>query len=228
MTGRVVFLIELEPGAEQAFLAAYEQIRHEVAAGVPGHIVDQVCRQRDTPGGWLITSEWESLEHFIAWERSDGHRELAAPLRACIASARSLKFDLVAETTTKRRRKEQHMDRASVNGVELKYELAGSGDPVVLLHGGLLADENSPLIREAALTGRHLVLNYHRRGFAGSSTGAAPASIADQAADALALMRTSASTVRISSGTRWAARSRSSSRSTRPRPCAAWCCSSPR
>jgi heme oxygenase (mycobilin-producing) len=96
--GRVVFLIELKPSAEDAFLAAYEQIRHAVAGGVGGHLVDQVCRPRDEAGRWLITSEWERLEDFLAWERSDDHRELAKPLRDCIASARSLKFDVIEET----------------------------------------------------------------------------------------------------------------------------------
>jgi heme-degrading monooxygenase HmoA/nucleotide-binding universal stress UspA family protein len=97
--GRVVFLIRLRPGAEADFLTAYESIRHEVAGGVAGHRVDQVCRLRDDPDRWLITSEWETLERFLDWERSDGHRELAAPLRACIAEAQSLKFDVVAETS---------------------------------------------------------------------------------------------------------------------------------
>lgn len=96
--GRVVFLLELKPGAEDAFLAAYERIRHVVAGGVDGHVVDQVCRMRGEPNQWLITSEWASLEYFLEWERGQDHRDLAAPLRACIASARSLKFDVVAET----------------------------------------------------------------------------------------------------------------------------------
>jgi heme-degrading monooxygenase HmoA len=96
--GRVVFLVDLKPGAEEAFLAAYEQIRHEVAGGVDGHLVDQVCRLRGDGGQWLITSEWRRLEHFLDWERSDGHRELAKPLRECIAGARSLQFDVIAET----------------------------------------------------------------------------------------------------------------------------------
>ena len=81
------------------------------------------------------------------------------------------------------------MQRARVNGVELEYELTGTGEPVVLVHGGLLADENAPLTRERALTDRYTVLNYHRRGFAGSTATPAPATIDDQAADCLALMR---------------------------------------
>lgn len=80
------------------------------------------------------------------------------------------------------------MQRARVNGVELEYEVAGSGDPVVLIHGGLLADENTVLTREPALVEHHTVLNYHRRGFAGSTAGDRPAGIADQAADCLGLL----------------------------------------
>lgn len=99
--GRVVFLIRLKPGSTAAFLTAYERIRDDVA-GVDGHIVDQVCRLRDGDDGWLITSEWRSLECFLAWERSAAHRELAKPLRDCIASAQSMKFDVVAQTRSAR------------------------------------------------------------------------------------------------------------------------------
>ena len=81
------------------------------------------------------------------------------------------------------------MERARVNGVELEYEVRGSGEPVVLLHGGLLADENTPLAKEPALTDRYQVINYHRRGFAGSTrVPDSKASIDDQVADCKALL----------------------------------------
>lgn len=96
--GRVVFLIRVPRERQQAFLEAYERIRHEVATGVPGHLVDQVCQSADDPEQWLITSEWEQLEAFRRWERSPAHRELVAPLRACFTAARSLKFTVVAQT----------------------------------------------------------------------------------------------------------------------------------
>lgn len=98
MKGRIVFLIRLKPGAQDDFLAAYNAIRELVAHGVKGHLVDQVCQSADDPESWCITSEWEQLEDFLAWERTEAHRELVKPLRACIAEARSLKFHVREET----------------------------------------------------------------------------------------------------------------------------------
>jgi pimeloyl-ACP methyl ester carboxylesterase len=64
----------------------------------------------------------------------------------------------------------REMERASIGGLELEYELVGSGEPVVLLHWGIGARWAEPLLREPALAGRHRLLNYHRAGFAGSDT----------------------------------------------------------
>lgn len=100
--GRVVFVIKLKPGMEDEFLQAYESIRYEVARGVKGHIVDQVCRSPQEPDEWLITSEWESLDDFLEWERTEEHRALAKPLRDCMAEARSLKYVVKAETSAGR------------------------------------------------------------------------------------------------------------------------------
>jgi heme-degrading monooxygenase HmoA len=99
MKGRVVFLIRLKPGSQEQFLQAYEGIRHLVAQGVDGHLVDQVCQAPDDPESWLITSEWETLEHFLAWERTEEHRDLVKPMRDCFAEARSLKFEVRQETS---------------------------------------------------------------------------------------------------------------------------------
>ena len=97
--GRVIFLIRVKAGMQEQFLAAYESIRHEVADGVKGHLIDQVCQSPDDPDSWVITSEWEALEDFLAWERDDAHRELVKPLRECFSDARSLRFVVRAETT---------------------------------------------------------------------------------------------------------------------------------
>jgi heme-degrading monooxygenase HmoA len=96
--GRVVFMLKLTPGSSEQFLEAYEGIRRLVAEGVPGHLVDQVCQDPTDEDGWLITSEWETLEHFLAWERTEEHRDLVKPMRDCFAEARSLKYEVVKET----------------------------------------------------------------------------------------------------------------------------------
>ena len=101
---RIVFLIRVPEENREKFLQAYEQIRYEVAEGVPGHVLDQVCQSTTDPEQWLITSEWESLDAFIEWEQSPGHRELARPMRECMTEARSIKFAIREETSKQERR----------------------------------------------------------------------------------------------------------------------------
>ena len=98
MKGRVVFMIHLKPGREDDFLKAYDSIRHEVARGVKGHLMDQVCQSADDPLSWAITSEWDSLEAFREWERTPEHRDLVKPMRDCWDQAKSLKYQIRLET----------------------------------------------------------------------------------------------------------------------------------
>lgn len=88
---RVVFLLRVAEADQEQFLAAYQRIRHQVAA-VDGHLADQLCQSTTDPTEWMITSEWETPEHFLTWESSAGHRELAAPLVACTLERRSLRY----------------------------------------------------------------------------------------------------------------------------------------
>lgn len=81
------------------------------------------------------------------------------------------------------------MERTVVDGVGLEYELRGSGDPVVLIHWGLCAAWAEPLLDEPGLADRHLLLSYHRAGFAGSDSCERPPSLADHAGHCAALMR---------------------------------------
>lgn len=95
---RVVFLIRVPAERTGAFLEAYEQIRYQVAEGVEGHLVDQVCQSGSDPEQWLITSEWTSLEAFENWERDPSHRELVRPMRDCMTEAKSIRFRIRNET----------------------------------------------------------------------------------------------------------------------------------
>lgn len=81
------------------------------------------------------------------------------------------------------------MERADIDGTTLEYEVQGSGEPVVLIHGVLIADAFATLMTEPVLKDRFSLIRYHRRGYAGSSRAVAPLSLAGQAADCLGLLR---------------------------------------
>jgi pimeloyl-ACP methyl ester carboxylesterase len=83
----------------------------------------------------------------------------------------------------------KEMERAAVDGLELEYELRGSGEPVVLIHWGVSAAWAGPLLDEPALADRYRLLSYHRAGFAGSSRVEGPVSMAEHAAHCRLLMR---------------------------------------
>jgi pimeloyl-ACP methyl ester carboxylesterase len=85
--------------------------------------------------------------------------------------------------------KQSSLDRATFEGVELEYEVRGSGEWLVLIHAGVFANWFKPLLEETAITERYRALSYHRVGYAGSSRLSGPVSIAQQAAHCRSLMR---------------------------------------
>jgi pimeloyl-ACP methyl ester carboxylesterase len=80
------------------------------------------------------------------------------------------------------------MQRANLNGAELAYEVRGAGEPVLLVHGGIVADAMAPLLDQPALAG-HRLISYHRRGYGQSARPSGPVSVGQQADDARALLR---------------------------------------
>lgn len=81
------------------------------------------------------------------------------------------------------------MNRAVLDGIELEYEVQGAGEPVVLVHAGVLAGWFKPLMDEPALSRRYRLVRYHRIGYADSSRIAGPVSLGDQARHLRALTR---------------------------------------
>jgi pimeloyl-ACP methyl ester carboxylesterase len=81
------------------------------------------------------------------------------------------------------------MDRATLDEVELEYEESGSGEPVVLIHNGVIADWFTPLLDQPVLVDRYRVVRYHRAGYGGSRARAGSASFADHARHCRALLR---------------------------------------
>jgi pimeloyl-ACP methyl ester carboxylesterase len=79
------------------------------------------------------------------------------------------------------------MKSTKVNGVELEFEVVGSGEPVLFI-SSVLADGFTPLLSEPALADRYQLISYHRRGWVGSTPTPGGMSVADHAADAAALL----------------------------------------
>ena len=78
----------------------------------------------------------------------------------------------VANSQGPMRCRHQHLD-----GVELEYDVVGSGEPLLLIHGGLIADAFFPQLAEPRIASSYRVISYHRRGYAGSSRTTAPFTI---------------------------------------------------
>jgi pimeloyl-ACP methyl ester carboxylesterase len=79
------------------------------------------------------------------------------------------------------------MERAKVNGVELEYEVEGSGEAVLLI-SPMLAGAFLPFLSAPALVDRYRLVRYHKRGWGGSTHTTPPVRIEDHAADAAALL----------------------------------------
>lgn len=77
-----VATIEVKPGDEDAFAAAYRQVRAEVA-GVPGCRSVRMTRGVESPSRFVLLVEWDSVEaherNFRGTERFTRWREAIGP-----------------------------------------------------------------------------------------------------------------------------------------------------
>ena len=80
------------------------------------------------------------------------------------------------------------MQIAQAGVIQLEFETRGTGEPVVLIHGSVVADSYLPMLPEPSLS-RFRLVRYRRRGYGASTHSVPPVSITDQAADCAALMR---------------------------------------
>lgn len=81
------------------------------------------------------------------------------------------------------------MDKAVVEGTTLEYEVSGTGEAVIFIHGALIAEAFRPLLTEPSLGQGYKLITYHRRGYRGSSHASGFVSLVQQAADCRALLR---------------------------------------
>ena len=78
---------------------------------------------------------------------------------------------------------------ATVGDLRLSYSVCGTGEPVVLIHAGVLADWFWPLLHEPILTDKYRLVGYHRVNYGQSTHGTETASVAQQAKQCRKLIR---------------------------------------
>lgn len=78
------------------------------------------------------------------------------------------------------------MEKVSVNGIDLAFEVDGTGDPLLMIQGAFIADAMRPLSDHPSLRDLQRI-RYHRRGY-GESSGEPGTGVDGHAADALALL----------------------------------------
>ncbi|MFY9531505.1 MAG: alpha/beta hydrolase [Candidatus Acidiferrales bacterium] len=80
------------------------------------------------------------------------------------------------------------MEVLKLDSIELKYQVVGRGEPVLLIHCGLIADAFVPVFGEQELVRSYELIHYHRYGYGGSTHSDRQVSIADQASHSRALL----------------------------------------
>ncbi|MFR9776125.1 antibiotic biosynthesis monooxygenase family protein [Micromonospora sp. MS34] len=79
MPVRVMVSARIDDKNREAFEAAYRAVA-AVVSGTPGHIRDELLRDVEEPGRYILLAEWESEKAFRTWEDAPSHREMAAPM----------------------------------------------------------------------------------------------------------------------------------------------------
>jgi pimeloyl-ACP methyl ester carboxylesterase len=80
------------------------------------------------------------------------------------------------------------MAKARVNDVELQYEITGSGEPVLLVGTGPIADSFLPFVSAKPLADRYTLIRYRQRRIGTAPGSPTPVSFAEHAADAASLL----------------------------------------
>lgn len=93
MSVRLVVDVRVKDGMQDELTRAYAALVAR-AAEETGLIAHQLCQSIDEPDRWLVISEWQSLEESTAWDRSEDHGRLLAPMRACFAQAARAAFEV--------------------------------------------------------------------------------------------------------------------------------------
>jgi heme-degrading monooxygenase HmoA len=77
---RVLVNATVKPADGPAFEAAFKIVSSKVR-GTPGHVTDELLRDPEVPGHYILLSQWISSEAFLAWENDPIHRNTTTPMR---------------------------------------------------------------------------------------------------------------------------------------------------
>jgi pimeloyl-ACP methyl ester carboxylesterase len=80
------------------------------------------------------------------------------------------------------------MEQTEIAGATLWHEVTGSGEPVLLISLGPMADSFFPFVSEQVLADSYCLIRYHQRRLDASAPTPAPVSFAEHVADAIALL----------------------------------------
>ncbi len=80
MTARIMVFARIRPGEQAAFEAAFAEVTRKVK-GTAGHIRDELLHETSEPDSYILLSEWESKEAFLAWEDAPIHKQTTTPMR---------------------------------------------------------------------------------------------------------------------------------------------------
>lgn len=69
MAGKAMFLIRLQPGQEEEFRRRWEEAFDELLSQ-PGFRARELIRVADGAGTYVVLSEWDSLDDYLAWRNS--------------------------------------------------------------------------------------------------------------------------------------------------------------
>jgi heme-degrading monooxygenase HmoA len=99
MRVRVLVSADIQPENAAAFESAYAQVSAKVK-GTPGHIRDELLRDGERAGHYILAGEWENREAFLSWENAPIHMQTTSPLRPYWAGRvqRNL-YDIIEPTT---------------------------------------------------------------------------------------------------------------------------------
>jgi pimeloyl-ACP methyl ester carboxylesterase len=80
------------------------------------------------------------------------------------------------------------MEQLEIGGLILPHEVTGSGEPVLLISTGPVADSFFPFVSEKVLSDDYRLIRYRQRRLDASAPSPVPVSFAEHAADAVALL----------------------------------------